>query len=206
MSVVDLRARLVMRVGSDGDPDEARRLVAEVRATNEAVGNPLVEPLLLTTLGEAERREGNLEGAREHFRRSADLAKESGFVLWNLWQLLSLVHVELELDLLDDAERSGREGLALARRLEDDRLQTWFVTELALAALERDDDRRAGMLWGAVVSATEEARTVWQDVSGIAAPLSDCTRPEFLEAVGEGRLLTFDGGVELALDERPTEP
>ena len=108
MSVVDLRARLVMRVGSDGDPDEARRLVAEVRATNEVVGNPLVEPLLLTTLGEAERREGNLEGAREHFRRSADLAKERGFVLWNLWQLLSLVDVELQLDMLEDAERSGR--------------------------------------------------------------------------------------------------
>ena len=50
------------------------------------------------------------------------------------------------------------------------------------------------MLWGAVLSAAEEARTIWQDGSGIAAPLSDCTRPGFLEAVGEGRCCPSTAG------------
>ena len=36
----------------------------------------------------------------------------------------------------------------------------------------------------------------------MAAPLQDCARPEFFEAVGEGGLLTFDGAIGLALDER----
>jgi hypothetical protein len=207
MSVVDLQARLVVRVGADGDPDEARRLVAEVRAVNDAVGNPLVEPLMLTTLGYAERREGNLVAAREHFRRSADIAEESGFVLWNLWQLLLLAGLELELDLLEDAERSGREGLALAKRLDDGRLAPWFITGLAIAALRCSDRRHAGTLWGALISAHEEGETMWsEELAQFSAPLREESDEEFVRAREEGKLLTLVNAIDFAIGNAQTKP
>ncbi len=56
-NAVELQARYVVYSASRKDPDEVRRLVAEVRLLDESVRHPHVEPQMLSTLAELAERE-----------------------------------------------------------------------------------------------------------------------------------------------------
>ena len=200
-NAVGLRSRFAVHAGVSGDPDQARRLVAEVRALNEPVGNPVVEPQMLSTLADLSHRERDWDGARELYGRAIEAARQCGFTMWELWQTTTLLEVDLERRALDDAERSGRTALVLARRLHDRERGLYALAGLSRAALERGDVERAGMLWGAV---DEELRDepmgrYAQDFAEFAAPLSESSDAGFRAAVEEGRVRTIEDAVALAL-------
>jgi predicted ATPase/class 3 adenylate cyclase len=206
-NVVGLLSRFAVHSGWRDEPEETRRLVAEVRALNEGVGNPIVEPQMMSTLGRVAIREGDLETALELSRRAIAAAKDIDFELWRLWELDSQLELELSLGLLDDAERTGREGLELARRLDDRRLTASLLTGLALVALRRGDEERAGTLWGAVVASQRENGVRHSpEQATFAAPLAGSTSQRFLEAVEDGRLVDLEQASSIALREAQTEP
>ncbi|MDH4347026.1 MAG: hypothetical protein OEW31_11890, partial [Thermoleophilia bacterium] len=207
-NVVALLARFAVHAGWGKTPDEARRLVAEVRRLNEAVGNPIVEPQMLSTLADAAQSEGDSSAALDLSRQSVAAAAASGFELWELWQLSSQLELELELELLDDAERTGRAALRLATRL-DDRVRLRLVLLfLARVAFLRGDLRRAGTLWGTLSQAEDEAPVLSpRDWFGeLSAPLRDHDEASFVDAVDAGRLLTLADAVRLVLESPQTVP
>jgi hypothetical protein len=207
MNVVGLLSRFAVHSTWRDEPEETRRLVAEVRELNETVGNPTVEPQMISTLGHVAFREGDLEAALELSRRAVAAAKANDFQLWRLWELDTQLELELRLGLLDDAEHTGREGLELARRLDDRRLTTSLLTGLALVALRRGDEARAGILWGAVVASQRENGVIpSSEQVALAAPLAGCASGRFLEAVEDGALLELGQASSIALGEPQTEP
>jgi len=202
-NAVGLRSRFVVHAGSRADPDEVRRLVAEVRALNETVGNPVVEPQMLSALGDLAVREDDWDGARDLYVRSVEVAREHGFSLWELWQLTSLMEVDLERKAPDDAERTGRDALVLARRLRDREFTLYVLAGMARAALELGAVERAGILWGAL---SEEMREnplgrLAPHLHELAAPLRECSIADFLAVVEDGRVRTIEDAVALALGE-----
>jgi hypothetical protein len=205
---VALLGRFAVHAGEGGEPEEARRLVAEVRKLNETVANPVVEPQMLSTLAQVAAREGDEQEALRLTRESVAAARACEFRIWELWQLDRQAVRELELGLLDDAERTGREGLELARRLDDHRLMRTLLASLALVALRRADPKRAGTLWGAVDAAEtdEPLVSLHEQFREVVAPLHDCADPRFLAAVDKGRALPTSQAVAVALDEGQTVP
>ena len=206
-SVVGLLARFAVHASNRGDTTEARRLIAEVRSLNESVANPIVEPQMLSSLGTIAHRDGDLQGALDFFRRSAETSSSIGFNLWALWQLDSQLEVEVELGLLSDAERTARRGLELANRLEDRRLTCSLLTSLGLAAFRGGDLERAGALCGAVFEALPELPApISSALMAAAAPLRDCADERFVEAVERGRSISLEETVALVLESNQPEP
>jgi tetratricopeptide (TPR) repeat protein len=200
---VALRARFAVHAGSRGDADEARRIVAEVRERNARIGNPVVEPQMLSALGDLAYHEHDLTSAQELYSRSVEAARASGFMLWEMWQSLAVVEMELALDKLEEAESRGQHALMLARQLQDHDCTIFSLTLLALAALRRGDAERAGILWGAVSEAERERPPVrsWDEELVPLAPLVDSTDPRFLAGVAEGRLLSLEHAAAVALGD-----
>ena len=206
-SVVGLQARFAVHAGLFGEVDEARRLVAEVRAANGAVGNLVVEPQMLSTLAKLAHREGDVEAALAYTRESIDVAAQTGFDLWALWELPFELELAFELGRPEEAARAGRRGLRLAQRLDDRRVMLWLLVGLALAALRQGAPEHAGELWGGFLAAQEEEpASVSDHVVELARPVRECRAAAFLAAVEEGRLLPLPHVVELALDESQTVP
>ena len=113
-NAVALLSRFAVHAGNRGDVDEARRLVAEVRALNESVGHPAVEPQMLSTLAMVAYWEGDLETAVGLSRHSSEAAGACGWELWELWQLAWQVELAVKLDRLGDA-RNHQVSCALLR-------------------------------------------------------------------------------------------
>jgi predicted ATPase/class 3 adenylate cyclase len=203
-NAVGLRARFAVHAGWHDDSESARRLVAEVRAANERVGNPIVEPQMLSTLATLSYRERDWERARELYCRSIEAARECGFTMWELWETTTLLEVDLERGALDDAERSGRIALELARRLRDRERGLWALAGLSRAAFERGDVERAGMLWGAVSEdlRDEPLSRFADDFAVFTAPLAEVAEARFLAAVEQGCLRTVEEAVAIALGEQ----
>jgi predicted ATPase len=201
--VVELKTRFVVHGSTQGDPDETRRLVAELRAANETAEAPMVEPQLLAALAHAARQEGDLQAARELYGRSIEASQACNFVLWEMWEQAQQSELELELGLFEEAEMSAQSALRIARRLDDRRITLWNLLDLARAALGRSDLERAGLLWGAV---GEEERSnpilvLDEDFDAVASVLDGRSEPVFLDAVEKGRALSLEQAAALALDE-----
>ena len=209
-NAVALRARFAVHAGFRGDREEAERLVAGVRQLNETVQHPAVEPQMLSSLADLAFRAEEWDRARELYERSVKAARANGFLLWELWQSTSLLETEVKLDRLDDAERTGRSAIVLARRLGDRDLTLGILLLLGVVAFRRGDIERAGRLWGTVTEEETEQPPVraWEDLEGATRPLAESTDARFLEAVEEGRLATLEQAVAIALgeDEAQTVP
>ena len=205
-NAVALRARFAVHAGFRGEREEAERLVSEVRVLNEAVQHPAVEPQMLSTLADLAFRAEEWDRARELYERSVEAAKASGFALWELWQTTSLLEVDVKLNRLDDAERTGRSALVLARRLEDRDLSLGILRLLGLVAFRRGDIERAGRLWGTVTEEEREQPRVraWEDLEEAGRPLAESSDPRFLASEEEGRLTTLEQAIAFALDETET--
>jgi len=201
--LVELETRFVVHAARTAEPDETRRRVTELRAANESAQAPMVEPQLLSALAGAALREGDPSAARDLYRRSIEAAEACNFVLWEMWQLSHKSELELELELFDEAERSARRALRLARRLDDRRITLWNLIDLARAAFACSELERAGILWGAVreEEASDPVLALDPDFAAVAPQLQGCSEPRFTAAVEEGRALSLAQAAALALDE-----
>jgi len=198
---VALLARLMVNASQRDDPDAPRR-IAEVRALNETVRHPAVEPQILAGLAMIAYRARDVEGALELSHSSSEASAACGFGLWELWQLAWQLELELELGRVDSAEATGRRALALAARRRDQRILRYVLTGLALVALRRGDADAAGRLWGAVTEAESEAALLAMDTgfAAFAAPLHDRSDPEFAAAVEVGRSVPLTRTIAAALE------
>ena len=201
-NAVELQARFVVYSAPRRDPDEVRRLVAEVRLLDASVQHPHVEPQMLSTLADVAQRQNDLEEARTLYWQAIDAAVATGFVNWELWQLTALFDLELVGGTTEAAGAAGRRALLVARQLRDLRLTLRTLTGLAVVAARKGDLDAAGRLWGLVLE--ELPRAAFRRLEALyelAAPIADLTDDRFLAGIEVGRSSTIEEAVALALGE-----
>ncbi len=99
--------------------------------------------------GQLALHDGDMEGAVDFTRRSAQLAREAGWAWWESGQRHELLMLALLRGDLDEAEREGLVALEMERTQENRLWALYTLAGLAQAALARGDLERAGLLWGA---------------------------------------------------------
>jgi predicted ATPase/class 3 adenylate cyclase len=184
-----------------GDMEAARRFAEESIAGHRSTGFAKGEAQALSSLAMVARQQGDLERALALSEESARICEEIGFHWWHAGALAKSSEVLMDLGRLDEATSHARRALALSSAVRD----RWgIVYELCLLAkigVEIGDARRAGALFGAAEAEHERAPlgpwihgsvTSWD-------PASD--DPEFEAGLEEGRRLSLDEAVGLALRE-----
>jgi tetratricopeptide (TPR) repeat protein len=152
-------------------------------------------------LGQLRLVEGDVQSATELTRRSADMARESGWSWWESGQLHELLVLALRRGDLDEAEREGRAALRLEREQENRLWAMYTIAGLARVALARGELEHAGLLWGAV-NAEAAALPRWPaERERRGGELVDESRPEFLAACERGHELDLWDAAAIALGE-----
>ena len=199
------RAVLMHRLGItaqlQGDLVRARELVEASDAIHRRDGDIWGIAQTVGTLGALARDAGDEGTARELVRESATLAREAGVPWWEAGALAELACLSLNAGLLDEGEAHAREALVIADGLRDRPGRVFGVGLLARVAAERGPPERAGLLWGAI-----EDDDVMAPLGGwrrhrqaCEARVLELAGPEFERGRAEGRSLTLDDAVELAL-------
>ena len=143
-----------------------------------------------------------MDVALELVRESASLAREAEVPWWESGALAELSWLSLDAGLLDEGEAHARASLAIAEQLRDRPGRIFGVGILARVAAERGQDERAGTLW-AVVEDEQVAAPLggWlRHREEAAARVAEAAGPEFDRGYAEGRELTLDDAVALALE------
>ena len=164
------------------------------------------------TMGAIARDLGDPEKAHELLRRSVALAREaSGFGWWEGGMLAELAMLALLANRLDDAEALALDSLSLAEVSHDRPGRVFDVGIFATIAAQRGDAALAGRLWGAI-----ENEQAGAPLGGWRRHREQChvrvrtaAGPDFDRGYSEGRNLTLDEAVALALDsirQRATSP
>jgi non-specific serine/threonine protein kinase len=181
-----------------GDPRRVRDFAEDSLEGHRRAGPfPKGEAQALTSLAWVARQEGNLEGALELLREARAKAAEGGFRWWEAGTLANIGAVSLQLGKLDDARTNMREALSISYAMRDRRGVVYELRLLMENAAAGGDARLAATLAGAIEAEVERApvgRWVhsWAR-EPVEAPLDD-------EALEEGRRLSLDDAVALALD------
>jgi predicted ATPase len=153
------------------------------------------------TLGAIVREEGDATSARELLHESADFAREANVPWWESGARAELACLSLDAGLVDEGEEHARAALAIADMLRDRPSRIFGVGILAMVAAERGDGERAGRLW-AVVEDEQVAAPLggWQRHRTEAQErMRKVAGPDFDRGYAEGRELTLDDAVSLAL-------
>ena len=198
--------RLGMEASRQGRSDEARRLAEQSLGTSRRLGSKSGEAFGLSLLAELAWSDGDREEALELKAESARLSAEIGFVWWEAGALADLADWSFELGRLDDAESYGRSSLGRAAGIRDRQNQVYLLALLAKNALERGDDSRAGVLWGAVEREEERgAIGQWEGMrEEIATPFLAQRSSAFEDGRQLGRTLSLSEAVDHAvLIEKP---
>jgi predicted ATPase/class 3 adenylate cyclase len=161
----------------------------------------LVEITSLWVLGQLRLHDGDVAGATELTRRSAELGRAIGWTWWESGQLHELLMLGLRRGDLDEAEREGRAALLIEREQENRLWTVYTLAGLAQAAHARDELDRAGLLWGA---AEREARQYpsWDgERARRGEVLLEEQRPAFGAAYARGLELDLWDAAAIALGE-----
>jgi hypothetical protein len=203
----NLLARIAVDASWSGQLREARLLAEELRERGRALDMPRLEAEGLGALSTIHHREGDLEGAWELSRRSAEAAAACGFVWWQANMLGDQLELALKLGRLDEAELAGREALRMAVTMDERLLKLWALIGLALIARARGDLGAAGRLWGAIGAETAiEPPPQEQNFLEFSAPLAELSDPRFLAASASGREVGLEAAISLALGEDQMSP
>lgn len=199
------RAVLLHRLGISAtwraDLRHARELVRASDEIHRRNGDVWGLAQTTGTLGALARDEGDEQAAIDLVRQSAALAHEAGSPWWESGALAELACLSLAVGLLDEGETHARASLEVAERLRDRAGRIFGVAILARVAAERCQLDRAGRLWGAI----EDEQVVaplggWRHHRGaFEGRIRELATPEFDRSRSEGRSLTLDEAVSLAL-------
>jgi tetratricopeptide (TPR) repeat protein len=179
-----------------GDLPRARQLADEALPEARAAGARFEESRILDILGHIERKEGNTETAYLLWVESLAISRELGGWKWgDTIALINLADLASRLERYDDAETHALEALALSAETRDRSRTAFALASLALVAGAREDDRRAGTLWGAIEA--EEAR----------APLEGWPeeRPDYANRIENANSGEFESGRKAGLGFAPDE-
>ena len=197
-----LMHRLGINAQLRGELARARELVEASDAIHRRNGDLWGLAQTVGTLGTIARDEGDEESALGLVRESATLAREAGVPWWEAGALAELASLSLNAGLVDEGEAHARDALVIADRLRDRPGRVFGVGLLARVAAERGLPERAGLLWGAI-----EDDDVMAPLGGwrrhrqtCEARVLELAGPEFERGRAEGRALTLDDAVELALE------
>jgi predicted ATPase len=199
-------AELLMRLGHSAlyrdDLERARSLAA--RSLEMCGGDEsTTEALSLGLLGETECRLGDVEHGMELIAQSADLSARKGFKWQRTRMLRRLADRALERGDARQAAVLVQESLELSHELGDRISVVFALARLARIAAESGRPKLAGQLWGAVeAEEASGALGAWYGERGRFAPaILAHAGPEFERARAEGRLLSLDTAVGVALGE-----
>jgi predicted ATPase/class 3 adenylate cyclase len=187
-----LRGELVQARGRVAKSDEIHRRTNYTFGRAETTG----------TLGAIAREAGEMEAAHELVRESASLAREAEVPWWESGALAELACLSLNAGLIDEGETHARASLAIAEQLRDRPGRIFGIGILARVAAERGDSSRAGTLW-AVVENEQVAAPMggWlRHREEAAVRVAEAGGPDFDRGYAEGRKLTLDDAVSLALE------
>lgn len=202
--MASVRTRLAYRAAGTGDLALARRLVDE--SQRDAEGSwPLIEAQNTALLGQIAREEDKLDEAEDLLQRGRELASVLQWAWWEANMCILLLDLALRRGDVDEAERQGRQALAIDVEQEHAISAMHAVAGLARTALARDELERAGVLWGAV---SERGKGIW---GLVAHPWFDALdvemRPSFAAAFERGRELDLWDAAAIALgDDSQTVP
>ncbi len=152
-------------------------------------------------LGQLALAEGDLEGATQLTRQSAEQARAAGWTWWESGQLHELLMLALRRGDLEQAEQEGQTALRLEREQENRLWALYTIAGLAQVALARGDLQRAGILWGAA-EAEGERLPRWVNERGKrGSALLEQDDLAFAAARETGRRLDIWDAAGLALGE-----
>ncbi|HEV3480230.1 MAG TPA: adenylate/guanylate cyclase domain-containing protein [Gaiellaceae bacterium] len=198
-------AVLLHRVGicamRQGEIERARELVERSQEIHQRTADRLGEMQTVGTLGAIARDSGEEFRAFEMIEQSARIAREVGNHWWESGMLAELAQLSLSDGRIDRGEAQARESLLLANQLRDRPGRVFGVGLLALVAAERGQLDRAGRLWGAIENEDAGAPLGgWRrHRETCRARIRQLAGPEFDRACAEGRELTLDDAVSVAL-------
>jgi predicted ATPase len=186
-----------------GDIERGRKLAeASLEGHRRAGPFPKGETQALTSLAWAAHLEGDPQDALELLAEARAQAALAGFRWWEAGTLANSGAIALGVGKLDDAATSVREALSLSHPMHD---RAGIVYELRLLAeIEAacGDARLAALLYGAVEAERERVPVAqWAAHNWAHEPVEPSHLPA--EDVAEGRLLSLDDAVALALGETP---
>ena len=183
-----------------GDMERVQVLAEGSLAAFHSVGGfAKGEAQALTSLGVVRQANGDLEGALELLEESRRLATTSGFRWWQAGTSARIAALLLDVGRLDDARVNAERALALSSSMHD---RSAIVYELGLLAeihAQTGESERAGMLWG-VIEAEEATAPIGSWIHGPVRFQPNLTDAEFEDGLEDGRALSLDDAVALALD------
>ena len=197
-----LLLRVAMSAFYRGDLERATEVNEECLELSRAIAFPAPEAQALGLAGELEWVRGDAEKGAALMEQSAALAGEIGFPWWRSRMLRKLADCLVELERVDEAIAAARESLTLIHSMRDRQMTVFTLARLARLAAESGDERRAGVIWGAIEA--EEKRNpmgAWaKEKERLGAPVLAPGGPEFNRGREEGANLDLDAAVEVALE------
>jgi hypothetical protein len=194
--------RLSLQAMRRGAIERARELVEASHAIHERNDDRWGQTQTIGTLGAIARDTNDEKRAYDLIGQSAALAREVGVPWWVGGMLAELAQLSLNAGRLDEAETRARESLALAEQLRDRGGRVFGVGLLARVAVERGQLERGCRLWAAIENEDAGAPLGgWRrHRKTCEARIRQAGGPEIERACAEGRRLTLDEAVSVALE------
>jgi predicted ATPase/class 3 adenylate cyclase len=188
-----------------GNLDQARSLLEESLTGFRRLGKKVGECEASGNLASLELEAGDPELGRQMLEENIALAHEIGWPWWEASKHLELGMFGLSTGEDEEAERRGREGLALEQLAASRPGCVHGIALLAGAAAARGDAGRAGTLWGAIEAEERRDRigSGWEgERADYASRLEPVAGADFEQARTEGGRLSLDEAVAFALAGR----
>ena len=186
--------------------DSAIELIDSVVDEVEKRDEPALLAHVLNTRGVLVVWHGDVGLAREHYFRALEINRAVGDRHQQTLNLANLGHLEIEAGAFEEARRYHREGLHLSWRIGSRVMSAWLVAELARVARSVGEVRNAGVLLGASDGELDllgAHRGPAGDPAAYDDTVSSLRRElgaeEFDALTTEGKTMTFESAVELAL-------
>jgi predicted ATPase len=197
--VAHMLQRLAIEARRTGDVERAHSLLEQSLPLDRSAFN---EVGALMLLGELAFEEGRPEESIELLDRCAARAEELNWDWWRKNALSLAGDYSLRLGRPDDALPRIRQSLIIARTMHDRQWLVYGLTLLAWATAAKGQAERAGRLWGAVEGEAERGRIgQWENErEEYAGYVFAAAGPEFERARVDGRSMSLDEAVDLALE------